>query len=420
MSEFSAIPDLWQGILGLLALLGVFMYTYDLIRCVQLGRKRTILPTVALLLASFCLMQVMMMNAREEPRYPLGIRLGTVPGILFSLGLIAVAALQQYRIGRWSRSHISAMSVKEAFDRLPAGLCYYLPRGLIKLVNRSMNGLCGEVLGAPLMDPEGFWRDLREGALPDSLRGGEEPLLRLGTDRIYSFRHRVLDTELGLVHELLAVDVSREYALNRELREKQIRAQELNMRLKALRDSIEYLTMSRELMELKTRLHDELGRNLLLSRRCLLDPGSVEVETVRAAWLDGLNRLASSRPESWQKPYYILKKQAETLGLNLELQGQLPGERRLIPVVETAIAVQMTNVLRHAGGSRVTAVCRREDGGYVLELTNDGLAPTGEVREGGGLSNLRSRTEELGGSMEIISRPVFRLRLRLPGEESER
>ena len=57
-------------------------------------------------------------------------------------------------------------------------------------------------------------------SFPFPLRGGEEPLLRLGTDRIYSFRHRVLDTELGLVHELLAVDVSREYALNRELLEK--------------------------------------------------------------------------------------------------------------------------------------------------------------------------------------------------------
>lgn len=419
MRDFAAISDLWQGILGLLALLGFLMLLFDLLRFVQRGRRRMVLPAAVLLLLSFCHIQLMIMNAFFSPFFPLGIHLKVIPVIFVCLGIILLAELLHRGNARWSRDHISAMSVKEAFDRLPAGLCYYLPGGLIKLVNLRMNELCAEALGEPLMDPEGFLTSLEKGDLPASLRGGETPMLAFPDGRVYSFRHRLLDTELGTVHELLALDVSEDWALNRELEKKQERARELNARLKALLGSIEYLTMSRELMQLKTELHEELGQSLLLSRRFLAEPGSVEISAVRDAWRKNLRMLESSRPESWQEPYYIPKRQAEALGLQLDIRGSLPEEDRLIPAVETALSVHITNVLRHARGTRAAVTCRREGGSWLLELTNDGSAPEGEVREGGGLGNLRSRVESLGGSMEIVSSPEFLLRLRLPagGEE---
>jgi len=177
--------------------------------------------------------------------------------------------------------------------------------------------------------------------------------------------------------------------------------------------------MSRELMQLKAELHDALGQSLLLSRRYLLDPGSTDPEEVRSAWLNDLRLLDSARPESWQKPYYLQEKQAQALGVRLELVGELPGENRLIPAVETALRVHVTNVLRHAGGSRATVVSRREGEDWILTLLNDGMPPRLPIREGGGLGNLRSRVEALGGGMELGPGPEFRLRLRLPAGEEE-
>lgn len=417
MRLFSHIPDAWQGVLCLLAMLGVFLLLYDLLRYLQLGRRKLIPPTALLLLLAFAHLQIMIMNAFSSPFYPLGIRLPLAGVITVCLAVLAASLLQLRGIGRWSKNHISAMSVKEAFDRLPAGLCYYLPGGLIKLVNRSMDALCCEALGAPLLDPEGFRRSLEENGLPVSIRGGETPVIRLADGRVYSFRHRLLNTELGEVHELLAMDVSEDWALNRELEEKQARARELNVRLKALLGSIEYLTMSRELMQLKSELHDRLGQSLLLSRRYLLEPGSVKEGEVREAWQKNLSLLENSRPESWQAPYYLRKLEAEALGIRLEISGSLPEESRLIPVVETALSVHVTNVLRHARGNRALVSCRRERGGYRLELTNDGEPPALPLREGGGLGNLRSRVEALGGSMALEASPTFRLGIWLPGSE---
>ena len=419
MSLFSGLSDLWQGLLCLLMLPALFLQLYGLLLSLRLRRRGAAVFSALLLLFAFCLMQVMIMNAFVNPFYPLGIRLRVLPVVLSCLALLTAAVLRLWRLRRWDESHVSPASVKEAFDRLPAGLCFYLPNGLIKLLNTSMDKLCQRALGAPLMDPAGFWQALERGELAASLRGGEQPMLRFEDGEVYSFRHRMLETELGAVHELVAVDVSRDWALNRELEEKQARAEALNRRLKALLGSIEYLTMSRELMELKTRLHDELGQSLLLSRRYLQDPGSVEARTVRESWLSKLKLLENSRPESWQRPYYVQRMRAEALGVRLELTGALPEENRLIPVVETALSVHTTNVMRHAGGSRAAVSCVKEAGGYTLCFTNDGAAPGPEAREGGGLSNLRSRVEALGGRMEIDWQPAFRLRLRLPAGEGE-
>lgn len=419
MTDFSMISDLSQGLLCLAALLGILWLLYDLLFCLRLNKWAAALLSAGLLLFSMGHIQLMMMNAYRFPHYFLGIHLKAVPTGLICLALLVFAGMLQLQLGHWSRSHISATSVKEAFDRLPAGLCYYLPGGLIKFTNTSMNTICLQIDGTPLMDPEGFWLELKSGSLPLSLRGGSSPMIRLQNGAVYSFRHRALDTELGIVNELLALDVSDDYALNEELARKQTNAREINLRLRALLEGIEYLTMSRELMRLKAELHDSLGQSLLLSKRFLAEPGSIDPEQVRAAWLNNLNLLESSRPESWQKPYYIPKKQAETLGVRLDLIGDLPMEDRLIPVIETALQVHVTNVLRHAGGSRAAVESVRRDGEWLLTLSNDGKAPEEEIRESGGLANLRSRVEAAGGSMKIESSPAFRLLLRLPAGEEE-
>ena len=47
-------------------------------------------------------------------------------------------------------------------------------------------------------------------------------------------------------------------------------------------------------------------------------------------------------------------------------------------------------------------------------MTNDGTAPLGKIREGGGLSGIRRRTEEAGGVMNTRSAPRFMLTLAMP------
>jgi signal transduction histidine kinase len=69
------------------------------------------------------------------------------------------------------------------------------------------------------------------------------------------------------------------------------------------------------------------------------------------------------------------------------------------------IAVEaMTNVVRHAAASqcivRLTATRELE-----LEVLDDGVGPDPSLPAGVGLSSMRERTEELGGSCSIDRQP---------------
>lgn len=56
----------------------------------------------------------------------------------------------------------------------------------------------------------------------------------------------------------------------------------------------------------------------------------------------------------------------------------------------------------------------------MAELSNNGHSPAGEIRETGGLKNLRHMVESAGGDMKIESMPRFVLRVLLPkGDEEE-
>ena len=79
----------------------------------------------------------------------------------------------------------------------------------------------------------------------------------------------------------------------------------------------------------------------------------------------------------------------------------------------------VNNVQRHSGAERCTVTLTREDGELHVEVadTGSGLAP--DRRPGVGLSSMRERAEELGGTFEVVARPgggtVVRIALPLDG-----
>ena len=113
----------------------------------------------------------------------------------------------------------------------------------------------------------------------------------------------------------------------------------------------------------------------------------------------------------------MISKEADLLGIRLNIIGELPRERELIPVVDAAVSAQVSNTLKHTDGTEVTVAVSETEDDYVLSLKNDGEAPKGEIEPQGGLGNLRGEVEAAGGSMEIVYSPDFILKITLPKGE---
>jgi signal transduction histidine kinase len=67
----------------------------------------------------------------------------------------------------------------------------------------------------------------------------------------------------------------------------------------------------------------------------------------------------------------------------------------------------LSNVVRHAGATRVTVSAISSDGQLKLKIQDNGQGLPNDYLQGFGLKNMHERTRLLGGEMSIESRKNF-------------
>ncbi len=412
--SFTELPHIYRGILLVFTTLMLILYIYVIASMVGQRRKKgdRILPGF-LLAVVFVLFEIMCMiqegDLVPQKSFPLEMIIPTLL-ILLTVGIFLIYAVEE-----WPKEHISAMSVKEAFDKLPAGLMFYTRSGLPIMVNETMRRLSQELLGMPVSDAVLFWDTLKN-RLSEDVQDENLAIVRAARGGVYSIKRNSHMINGSEVTELIALDVSTEYELTSELESRQAQTKRLNTRLKALIGTIEYVTMNREQLQLKRALHDNIGQSMLIAKRYLYAPDSVDKKNMLDLWRGNIAHLINDKPEEWELPYYVITREADKLGIRLNITGELPTENELIPIVDAAISTQLGNTLKHADGDEVYINVTGQKKLCVISFTNNGKQPVEMVEEKGGLANLRREVERIGGTMRILTRPRFELLIILPRE----
>lgn len=143
----------------------------------------------------------------------------------------------------------------------------------------------------------------------------------------------------------------------------------MNRELRRLSENVQEMTREKEILEFKTRLHDEMGYGLTAVRQCLLqrkDPAELEASL-----------------EQMNKAVQLYRKDSET-----------PPEEN-----EWDVFV--------------------EDAAQRWQFENDGPPPADPaITPGGGLTAIQRRVMQAGGTVEVQARPRYRLCVNLPKEET--
>lgn len=313
------------------------------------------------------------------------------------------------------RSTVTRSSIKESVDNLPTGLCFSASSGLVLLANRRMHTLCLALTGEKLQNAEQFWQALcREGS-----SGSFHPVLHLPDGTVWTFSRQTLGEGEQAVVQITAADTTQLHGLTDQLREKNRELAAMNARLRKYGESVDELTRSRERLETKARIHDQLGQALLATRHFLCqetgDPGPVFDQWKRNI---AVLRLEAELPEE-PDPIERFLEAAGSAGVEVELEGELPPGDPARQVILSAAAEALTNGVRHAAATRLRIQLSQSPLEYLARFTNDGCPPKGEIAEGGGLGSLRRRVEQLGGTMTLASSPIFVLTISLPKERGD-
>ncbi|MBQ7175055.1 MAG: hypothetical protein IJR62_06310 [Lachnospiraceae bacterium] len=424
MTTFSSMPLHIRGFLLIWLLLLLYVGFLVLFRYIQRHRWWVrYIPLLALMLGEYFLYQIILSINSD-------LTSGDAPGLIFrmfhdvplvvytaAMLLMTAVTLSLLRgVQRWQEHHITATSVKEGVDSLPTGLLYFWNDGRIKLVNRRMMEIARRLTGLSLQDGNQFLARLQEGQ-----QEKKEPILTLPDGKVWSFYHREATLESETLNEVIAVDISEEYRLREELAEENRRLASMNQRLHKLNDMIGEITVEKETLATKIRIHDETGRTMLATRRYLEgEETGLTLQELLGMW----ERIVSLAPapddaEHTEDVTGDLYQAAEAIGIRLDLIGEA-GTRQEQKLLLAGARECLTNAYRHAQATELTIRIEHTrpgegfPGGTVISYTNDGLAPVGPVREGGGLSSLRRIVESEGAEMEIEYCPAFCLRILIP------
>lgn len=419
MSSFAQSEPFLFGLLLLLSWIVLFLSMYDLIGLFWISGKKPSKYAGGILLGfSVLILQVLLMI--KNGKHTIVDKVPPLYALIAEILLLLLIIIQQVGVYRWAKISLSSMSIKEALDSLPTGLLFFKEDGIPRLSNEQMNRICMDAFNTPLRNGIEFRNMLFSGRAQNGADPLQDQILTL-PNHVYKFSQNTLWAAGDTYYELIASDITQEWELKQKLEEQQKIAKQINMRLKSLLDTIEYVTMSKELLQFKTTLHDNIGKCLLFAKRWILQPDLTDRSEMLEIFRTNIRSLIQEEPEHWQTPYFIIEKQARQLGIELVIDGELPrDEASIVSLVDTALSEQMTNVLRHAEGKKVFVKITDSEDTCILRLSNDGKAPDGEVTEKGGLSNLRRETQLYGGTMEIRSAPQFELILTLPKKSEKK
>jgi PAS domain-containing protein len=303
-------------------------------------------------------------------------------------------------------------AVKEAFDNLPCGVCYFNENGLPRLCNRVMHRLSFALSGRDLQRLS----ELRA-ALENPVGGviRETDVYRLPDGTSWRFLENEIKSDGRRYTEYTASDVTELFARLSELDADNKRLREAAKQLRRLSANVLAMTREEEILSLKMRVHDQMGRCLVAAHRVLRQNQPMEsADSIVDMWRSAIRLTQKSGGEQPQTDLLSELREASAGMIDIILTGSLPTQEDAAYLIVTAIRECVTNALRHARATELYAELAARDGNLRAVVTNNGAPPAGEIAEGGGLSSLRQRVESAGGSMVIKSAPVFELAVSVP------
>lgn len=303
-------------------------------------------------------------------------------------------------------------AVKEAFDNLPSGVCFFDGNGIVTLCNYQMHRLIFALTGRDLQSlPE--IEALLDGTAPANRV--DKDIFLLGDGSVWRFARERVTTRDGIDYtQVTAADVTELYHRQNELKEDNKRLEEYAERMRRLSANIITLIREEETLNMKMRVHDDIGRSVIATRR-LLQQHRPTSELDLTAWKNAVRLLKHDTDRIEDNDALArLMTAAGGIGIRIVLDGELPANTAAADLLITAMRECMTNAVRHAGASELYVQLCCNDSTASAVISNNGAVPEGKITEGGGLSSLRARIYKSGGTMTLQSLPEFRLTVSVP------
>lgn len=322
--------------------------------------------------------------------------------------------------GRIKKKHDLRWAVKEALDTLPSAVCYFTAAGNVKLCNTAMCDLIRKITQNDLQTLD----ELNEALDSCNQNTG---VIREGNLFLFPDGHawqysvdKVTAADGRIYTEAVLSDVTELYEKRQKLQRQSRELKKMYRELKILSANVLEMTREEEILNLKSRLHDQMNMGVAAIRQILRQNTTSEENAAAIAQFRRAIQVLQEENAYPQGDIAEFIRDAEVSGIRVEITGDFPEEKEVLHLLLPVLREACVNAARHADASVLYITAERKSNAMRLLLTNDGRQPQQEVIPRGGLVDLGRMLAEAGGKIEIQSQPQFLLTVTLPiGTEKE-
>lgn len=322
--------------------------------------------------------------------------------------------------GRIKKKHALRWAVKEALDTLPSAVCYFTAAGNVKLCNTAMYDLIRKITQNDLQTLD----ELNEALDSCNQNTG---VIREGNLFLFPDGHawqysvdKVTAADGRIYTEAVLSDVTELYEKRQKLQRQSRELKKMYRELKILSANVLEMTREEEILNLKSRLHDQMNMGVAAIRQILRQNTTSEENAAAIAQFRRAIQVLQEENAYPQDDIAEFIRDAEVSGIKVEITGDFPEEKEVLHLLLPVLREACVNAARHADASVLYITAERKSNAMRLLLTNDGRQPQQEVIPRGGLVDLGRMLAEAGGKIEIQSQPQFLLTVTLPiGTEKE-
>ena len=331
---------------------------------------------------------------------------------LLSLWFGAWAGLSETK----NRKTINQSSIKEAFDNLPTGVCFFNEAGLPVLCNYAMHRFSFAVCGKDVQFITDLEDCMADGFVPAAETRKDGKVFVLSDASAWHLEKRTFTYESGNAYtQYTATDVT-------DLHENRVQLQKENEHLRHVQEELQRLsanivavTREEEVLNTKMRVHDEMGKCLVAAQKYFREGNTEEIpDSIANSWQRAVSMLKYSNDTQEEDMMLQIRETCEYMKISFLQTGELPKKESVAYLLTCAVRECVTNAVRYAQATELYVAFSETEAEASVTVSNNGKIPKGEIVEGGGLSTLRYRIERAGGRMNVQSFPKFKLTVTVP------
>ena len=383
-------------------------------------KKKAMLQDSLLLIAAFLITSGLCVRQGFYGEEDFMVFLKMPYGILIIMGICGFlfVGIQAFGIYKRRTNCLRENAIQESLDNLPSGIVFFDGNGMPKLMNRKMYQICQDLAGRDIQNitelKEALEHPLKENVFYDV----DLKVYCFADGSVWKFSEKEIITTAGdHFFQVLASEVSELYRNKVLLKEENQKLQEMSVAMKELSKNVITLTREEEMLSMKMRVHDNLGYSVLAAQWMLLRESEADRDVFLSQWkqtLDLLNK--DNESVKGEQLHRQVQERAEILGVKIIYTGEQVWESHIFELMDIILLEALSNCVRHAGASELYVKCSSGEQEWIMVITDNGQAMEKDVKEGGGLSGIRKRVEQCGGTLRICAESKFSIIVKIPKE----